>query len=153
MKSSQLPFRSTIHLLSGGINGGATSGSARPKHSTGLAEWRKTKSFGKKVFKDGAWHWWCLEHVYPGVYDGLYMTHPPDEHYKWQERKDEYKAERKNRKPKDSATDPSGKTDGKTDDKLKLGLNEKMKAALMTNHGFTELQIEAFASELHTEKN
>ena len=138
---------------SGGINNGPPSGSTGPRHSTGLKEWRKTKSFGEKVFKDDAWHWWCPHHVYPGVYDGLYMTHPPEEHDKWQERKDKYKANRKKGKSKDSASEPSGKSDGKPDDKLKLGLNDKMKTALMTNHGFTELQIEAFASELHTEKN
>ena len=54
-------------------------------------------------------------------------------------KKDKYKVNRKKGKHKDSATDPSGKTDGMTDDELKLGLNKKMKTALMTNHRFMEL--------------
>ena len=54
-------------------------------------------------------------------------------------KKDKYKVNRKKGKHKDSATDPSGKTDGMTDDELKLGLNKKMKTALITNHRFMEL--------------
>ena len=42
--------------------------------------------------------WWCPKHKCPKeTYDGIYVGHPPDEHDKWQTRKDKFKANRKDK--------------------------------------------------------
>ena len=53
---------------------------------------------GAKATIDGKEMWWCKHHICPrGTYNGMYVMHPPEKHYEWQARKDEFKANRKNK--------------------------------------------------------
>ena len=64
-----------------------------------IATWRKKKSFGDKIFKDGRQWFWCNHHKNTaGGYDGLYVTHPEEKHGEWKERKDRERQEQKGRK-------------------------------------------------------
>ena len=34
----------------------------------------------EEIEKDGKTWYWCPRHVVPGKYDGLYVTHKPEDH-------------------------------------------------------------------------
>jgi len=101
----------------------ATSGGGGNKNSQDstkidIEDWRKKK--GKdSVERDGKTWYWCPHHKFPGQFDGLYVTHPPDKHDEWKQKKAEY---RKSRGKKDK--------DNSNGDKKKLTLNGSLKAAL-----------------------
>ena len=71
------------------------------------------------------------------------MNHKPENHQEWQDWRDKFRENRKNgrnqrdRDPKTGSDNPS-----KT-----LVLSDKMKTALMTNHGLSELQYQSFLSD------
>ena len=112
----------------------------------GMAEWRMTKSFGEQVTRDGIIYYWCPHHKVEGKYNGLYMTHPPSGHDEWQRKKDYWKAKKMNGgngRPPPAASDSEKEKDNK-----KLVLTEKMRTALMTNHGFNELQYDSFLASI-----
>ena len=99
--------------------------------------WRMKKTLGDKVQKDGKWFYWCPHHQYPGFYDGLYVTHPPEKHDEWKDRQDKFKGRGKyaNKSNNNSTgTNSSGEA--------KLVLSDAVKQALLTDHGFTPLQLE-----------
>ena len=48
--------------------------------------WR-TKNVGPSCERDGATWWWCPHHKKPGLFDGLYMTHKPEDHDAWRKKK------------------------------------------------------------------
>ena len=52
-----------------------------------IEKWRMSKDFGNKVTCDGQTWWWCRHHRLDGVFDKLYVTHPPKEHDLWQQQK------------------------------------------------------------------
>ena len=81
-----------------------------------VPEWRLTKTLGDKVEKDGKqWHW-CHKQHNDGK--GMYVTHAPENHTEWAEKK---------------KADKDAKKKGTTsDDKVKtLQPNEKLKAAMV----------------------
>ena len=52
-----------------------------------IAEWKMTKT-EETLEKDGkTWHW-GPRHVVPGKYDGLYVTHKPEDHDDWKKRRE-----------------------------------------------------------------
>ena len=98
--------------------------------------WRMKKTLGDKVQRDGKWYYWCEHHKYPGFYDGLYVTHPPEKHDKWKDRQDRFK--KRGKYATNSTTSNSDSSRGK----VKLVLSNTIKQALITDHGFNPLQIE-----------
>ena len=107
------------------------------KRKPNIEEWRMKKTFGPKVERDGKWWYWCEHHKYPGYYDGLYVTHPPEKHQEWQDHQDKMKGRGKyaNKQPNSTSGNDSSK-------EVKLVLSDSIQQALVTDHGFTPLQLE-----------
>ena len=121
---------STIATKNGGGNG----------RKPNIDAWRMKKSFGDKVMRDGKWFHWCPHHTYPGFYDGLYVTHPPEKHEEWKERQDKMKGREKysdkSGGDKNNGSNPTSSSD------TRLVLSDSVKQALITDHGFSTLQID-----------
>ena len=67
----------------------------------GITNWRMKKTVDS-IERDGKkWHW-CPKHVVPGTYDGLYVTHKPEDHDEWKKKRDDWRAENKGNKSKPS---------------------------------------------------
>ena len=102
------------------------------------------------MVKDGkTWHW-CPHHVVEGKYDGLYVTHKPEDHDEWQRKKDinlEKKRTSKG-KPKNDNT-PEVTVNGQK----KLVVNDKLKAALLTHSDMTGAQVEELLAEVDDDKD
>lgn len=76
---------------------------------------------------DGKTQYWCPKHVIPGKYDGLYVTHEPEDH-------DEQKQNKLCQKLKGSFKDISADVPQEV---MKLAITENLKAALLTNSQMT----------------
>ena len=103
--------------------------------------WQMRKTLGDKVKHDGKTYYWCPKHVYPGFYDGLYVTHPPDQHDQWKDRQDRFK---KRGKYADSANTGNQQPGSSAPRAI---LNDKLQAVLMTSHGFSQLQLDQLMKE------
>ena len=109
--------------------GGKDNGpGSRDKVKLDVAEWRKTNNLGAKVTKDGKDWWWC-PHQHNGG-KGLYVTHPPDKHVEWQERRSK---RGKDDKSKDGK--PSGGKFNKN-----MTLSDNLKAAMVSKFKCTEAE-------------
>ena len=89
--------------------------------------------------KDGKTWWWCPHHKAEGLFDGLYVTHKPEDHDEWKKDKRNY------RRNKNSSS--SSETDSNSGSK-KLQLTESMKQALMTDGNMTEEQATALWTKI-----
>ena len=106
----------------------------------GMDDWRfKKDGDSKKV--DGEQWWWCPHHVQEGVYDGLYVKHPPEKHAEWEERK-------KNNKLKSSSFKDSAASAATDTSKAKLSLSNSLKAAMVTNFQCSQEQADRLYSEV-----
>ena len=100
------------------------------------------------VERDGKIWYWCDKHKYNNkgvVMNGKYVTHKPDQHESW--------TERRNKGRKGGATaltgnDPAGKPKPTTTQSVsndfsasKLSLSKSLQAALVTTAGITEDQF------------
>ena len=119
--------KSLEQKLASHSNGGRGAGNGNPnKNGKGfqIPEWRKTKSLGDEVQKDGKdWHWCPHQH---NNGKGMYVNHKPEDHTHWQERQ---KKSRKN-----------GSRGGQKDDSTtnNLQLDDKIKAAMVTKFKCSE---------------
>lgn len=105
------------------------------------------KYFGDSVFKDGKHYHWCPHYVYKCLYDGLYVTHLADKHDEWQAQQDCKKQNRKDKMERENLrSSETGSSDKKSSlDSLfdsRLVLLDKFRQAMLTDHGFYELQFE-----------
>ena len=82
-----------------------------------VEEWRKTKSLGDHTKRDGKDWYWCPHQHNNGK--GLYVTHKPEDHVDWKEKKRQR-----------TSNNSNGNSNG--NQKGKLSLNDKLKAAMMT---------------------
>ena len=98
-----------------------------------IEAWRMKKSFGDKTERDGKVWYWCPHHKYENFYDGLYVTHPPEKHEEWQDRQDKMKGRGKY---------ANNSSEAASHNDVKLVLSDSVKQALVTDHGFTALQLE-----------
>ena len=120
----------------------ATDGkpSAKPtsKPRNVIDDWRKKKGTAK-VTKDGQTWYWCPKHKVDGEYDGLYVTHSPENHDKvMAQRKENYQKRRGN---KDKGGGTTNQNSG--GNKQRLGLANSLKACLLTHSTLTSAQAEA----------
>ena len=107
------------------------------------------KTLGAKVFKDGKWYWWCDHHKWDGFYDGLYVTHSPENHDEWKAKQDANKKRKQARnQPTGGSSSFSGSGSTKSEGKTKLVLDDRLKQALLTEHGFSDLQLEQLTGSL-----
>ena len=89
---------------------------------------------------DGKQWWWCPEHKRTNDFDGLYVTHQPGQgHQDWLERK------RRNKRNREASRNGGAtqNSNNNSDSALSLVLNDKMRQALLTHHGFDEIQMQA----------
>ena len=96
------------------------------------------------IEKDGkTWHW-CLHHKVDGTYDGLYVTHRPEEHEDWKKNKFQFRCEKfqKNKKKEDEIEESSNKS---------LMINDNLKTALLTHSDLTGAQIDESNNEAHAQ--
>ena len=105
---------------------------------TNLPVWRTIKK-GESIVSDGKTYHWCPHHVLQGKFDGLYMPHKAEEHDAWKaekkERRDKYN--KKSSAPPSNEPTPSSVSDAPT-----LGLSERMKAALLTDCGMPQSDVD-----------
>jgi hypothetical protein len=87
------------------------------KKSISVDEWRKSKSLGEHTKRDGKDWYWCPHQHNNGK--GLYVTHKPENHVDWKEKK-------RQKTSNNSNGNSNGNQQGK------LSLNDKLKAAMMT---------------------
>ena len=121
----------------------STSGDKKNANRTlSIAEWRKVKGAPMVQRDDKTW-WWCPKHVLTGHYDGLYVTHKPEDHDEWQQRKD---ARNKARNNGGVAADTKPVSEEK-----KLALTDSLKAALLTRCDLTGAQVDALLNEARQE--
>ena len=117
-----------------------------------IEPWRKSKTKGDTCFVDGKQWWWCPEHKRPNDFDGLYVTHQPGQgHQDWLERK------RRNKRNREASRQNNGNTNsapatsnGTNSGGPQLMLNDQMRQALLTHHGFSKLQMQAIEDAAHT---
>jgi hypothetical protein len=92
--------------------------SKKPTTFLEVAEWRKTKSFGNSVTKDGRdWHWCSIKH---NNGKGMYVTHREEDHGNF----------RRN-KPKSSSNSEDSNKENKPTNKS-MTLSDNLKAAMVT---------------------
>ena len=110
-----------------------------------IEPWRKSKTKGDTCFVDGKQWWWCPEHKRQNDFDGLYVTHQPGQgHQNWLERKRRNKRNREaSRQNNGNSDSTSTSTSGINSGGPQLMLNDQMRQALLTHHGFSELQMQA----------
>ena len=130
---------------------GGSSGQQKPSSTkTGggsrvnIAEWRMKKST-PMVERDGKTWYWCPHHKYEDMYDGLYVTHKPEEHDEWQKRKETYKTKNRKKGSEDAKLKDTDETP------KKLTLTDTLKTALMTKCDITGAQADALIREAETE--
>ena len=101
-----------------------------------VADWRKTKTDGDKLEKDGKTWYWCPHHKSEdrGHPEGLYVTHTLE---------DCNVAKRRQKKDKNS----SKSSDSSSKPKSKLAIGDNLKAVLMTRHALTSEEAEAVWSD------
>ena len=130
----KLAVASNAYATNGTKEGG--SNGRRPN----IDAWRMKKSFGDEVMRDGKWFHWFPHHKYPGFYDGLCVTHPPKKHDEWKERQDKMKGRGKFSEKSGGDKNNGSKQTSSSD--VKLVLSDSVKQALITDHGFSSLQID-----------
>ena len=117
-----------------GSGGGATK-------SFVIEEWRKTKTLGDSVERDGKqWHW-CTKHTNG---NGLYVTHKESDHAEWEENK------KNNRRGKTDRTPPANTSSNQCGGTSNLQISDRMKTALATK-SFTSTQADEFVKQLQSE--
>ena len=110
----------------------------RDKNQT-IAEWRMNKT-EEKIEKDGKIWYWCPKHVVKDKYDGLYVTHKPEDHEEWRKRREAWRSRKTdNRRETESGKYESGSR--------KLVLSENLKAALLTKCELTSDQADRLIKE------
>ena len=98
------------------------------------------------VTKDGkTWHW-CPHHSYEGKYDGLYVTHKPEDHDEWQKKKDASLQRKRDNKAK--MNQENKVSQNQEDASKKLMLTDTLKAALLTHSDMTGAQVEELIAEV-----
>lgn len=99
--------------------------------------WRTMKT-EDKVVRDGKTWWWCPKHKVDGLFDGLYVTHKPEDHDEWSRQQKERRAKKKTAWSTNTSPSDSGN----------LQLTESMKQALMTDGNMTSDQATALWTKM-----
>ena len=110
------------------------------KKSVTINPLRKIKK-GDSMIIDGKQHWWCPHHKWEGEFDGLYMTHKPEDHHIWQKQKDERIAKFKKKKEEKKKSNGGGNTQN-NNNKKSFTMSDKLKTALCTQGQLTPEQLD-----------
>jgi len=120
-------------------NGNSSSGghqSGKSKDFLSIKSWRMVKT-DDMVERDGKTWYWCPHHKVEGSYDGLYVTHKPEEHEEWKNNRSQFR-KKKFESNKNSGSD-SNNNSAPTN---KLHINDTLKAALLTHSDLSSVQID-----------
>ena len=116
-----------------------------------IEPWRKTKTKGDSCFMDGKQWWWCPKHKRVNNFDGLYVTHQPGPGDKqWLEKRCRNK--RKCTGGNNNSNTSTAPT-GSTSEGPQLVLNDQMRQALLTHHGFNKIQTQAITDVTNQQGN
>ena len=108
---------------------GSRSGNGRRVDSS-IPAWRLTKTLGDKVDRDGKTWFWCPHQHNDGK--GMYVTHHPNDHTAWKERKANEKKQRQSgNDTSDKPAPPPLSSSNKTDPPKSLALSDNLKAAMV----------------------
>ena len=103
-----------------------------------LDPWRIVKEGATKVVDINTCYW-CPRHIKEGFYDGMYVTHPPEKHNEWMDRKINWG---KKKSSKDSTTSSGNLTTDK-----KLGLSTDLKATMVASFQCTQEEMDKLWSD------
>ena len=117
---------------------------SQPSRFISIDAWRMVKK-GASVEREGKTWYWCPRHVVTGRYDGLYVTHKPEDHDEWQKKKDIQNAKKKASKVNSKDSDDKNV---QQESSKSLTLNDNLKAALLTHSEMTGAQVEALLAEM-----
>lgn len=108
-----------------------------------IKAWRMKKT-QDSVQQDGKTWYWCPHHKVEGSYDGLYVTHKPEEHEEWKNNKAQFRKKK---------TDERKEANSSNDDQSskKLYINDNLKAALMTHCDISGAQLDELLEESQIE--
>ena len=80
MKALQEKQACALATASSGNGGGRPSGNDNQELVSGLPKWRTIEKEPSKVV-NGTTYYWCPHHKHKeGLWDGLYVRHPPEKH-------------------------------------------------------------------------
>jgi len=88
------------------------------------------------VDRDGKTWYWCPHHKVEGSYDGLYVTHKPEEHEEWKNNRSQFRKKKFESKKNDESGEATN------NDSKKLYINDNLKAALLTHSDLSAVQID-----------
>ena len=109
--------------------------------------WRMKKG-ELMIKKEGKTWYWCPKHVYQGKYDGLYVTHKPEDHDEWAKNRNRFKKrEKKDEKDKEMTSNEFANNANENS----LALSNSLKAALLTRCDLTAAQADALIKEAREE--
>ena len=95
-----------------------------------------------KLEREAKTQYWCPKYVVPGKYNGLYVTHKPEEHKDWKKRHEVWR----------SCTKPKEKKDvdskQKDQDSNKIALTDSFIAGLLTSCDLIGAQVDALLREV-----
>ena len=111
---------------------------------TEIAAWRMKKG-PDQMDKNGKTWFWCPHHKIQGQYDGLYVTHKPEDHDAWLKRENERLAKRRRAKDNPKESEEARKAD--ENGTKKLVISDSLKSALTTQMDISPEQIEALVNE------
>ena len=106
------------------------------------------KKTTESVERYGKKWYWCPKHVVPGTYDGLYVTHKPEDHDEWKRKRDNWSA-----KTKGNDSKPSDEPQKQVGKETKLAFTDTLKAALLTRCDLTDAQADALIKEVQEESD
>ena len=141
-KLVEMQTKLAAHATNGPSN--STSRYSSRFQFTELADWRMKKG-SEQMEKEGKTWYWCPHHKIEGKYDGLYVTHKPEEHDDWLQRKNARLAKKKRAKEDSKRDESINKSDYADDNKLMI--SDSLKAALMTHMDISPEQVEALVKE------
>jgi hypothetical protein len=135
-----------------GDDGKPTGGPAKYVFELWRLEKVDNKAEHNMIERDGKTWYWCDKHKYNNkgvVTNGMYVTHTPDGHESWVERRNKG---RKGGAAASTGNDPTGKpasTPSVSNDSSasKLSLSKSLQAALVTTAGLTEDQFQKIWAE------
>ena len=106
--------------------------------------WRMKKT-EPMVQRDGKTWYWCQKHVSPGKYEGLYVTHKPEDHDEWARNRNRFK--KRDKKDDDNKKEDKSLQPQENGNTKSLALSNSLKAALLTRCDLTAAQADALINE------
>ena len=114
-----------------------------------IDDWRKKKG-EPMIKKDGKTWYWCPKHVSrDGNYDGLYVTHKPEDHDEWAKNRNRFK--KREKKDESYKQDENSNETPDNEKEKSLALSNSLKAALLTRCDLTAAQADALIKEAREE--